>query len=87
MEEKIVKLGDNNVEVRKVVYDKDGKEIVLPAYTKSYGRDVVTNELEVAQKKIDFWKGVVAKDYVDTQIAEAEATKTKLQSVQTLLDG
>jgi hypothetical protein len=76
-EEKIVKIGENNVEVHKVLYSKDGKtEIIVDR--ESYGQERIDREKEAANSKITYLNNLVIND----EIVKEQAKLDKLDTIE-----
>jgi hypothetical protein len=87
MAQEIVKIAENNVEVRDYIIDKatDKKYYIK---TESYGGDKLTSELATANIEVTNWSNKTwAEEYRIKMLATAEAKKTKLLAVKTAMEG
>ena len=85
-EEVIVKIAENNIEVRQVLYkDKAGKEPIIIS-RESYGQNRIDNEKETAQSNIDSINTQTAEDYKANALKAFTEHKAKLVKVQTAMD-
>ena len=66
----IEKIGDNHVLVKYVLYDKDGKEVVVK--TEEYGQERIDKEKEVAQAEYDKWNTFDVKKIEDSKVIAQE---------------
>jgi len=78
----IVKVADNNVEVKYFIELKSGEKIYLDEYTESYGQNRLDKEKAQAQAELDKW---TAKETVDNLKAKAQEKLTNLQEIETKL--
>ena len=78
----IVKVADNNIEIRYFIELKSGEKIYLDEYTESYGQNRLDKEKSQAQAELDKW---TAKETVDSLKAKAQEKLTNLQEIETKL--
>ncbi len=76
----VERLVDNCVEVRKILYDKAGKEVILE--TEAYSRNRIIKEKSEIQKHLDFWNNVVP----DVEKSKEQLKLDRLDNIQTVMD-
>lgn len=86
-DERIVKVAENNVEVRRFLYDKDGKEVFLKDKTESYGSDKIRVDLASVEQEIDKWEETDAETYKQEIISNLQKRKTMLVAVNNAMAG
>ena len=79
----IVKIAKNHVNVNKVLYAKDGKEVIVA--TEEYGQNRIDSEKAEAQKKYDYWDGL-AQTKIDEKKAKYQQILTDIVLIQTEMD-
>jgi len=84
--QKIVKVAENNVELRYILYDKNSKEIVVDQYTEAYGAEKIAQDKAAAQDDYDYWNTLKPAE-ISAQKAEAQAKLTTLASIETAMAG
>jgi hypothetical protein len=82
--QRIVKVGDNNVEVQQYVVDENQREIITD--TKSFGSDRVQSQEESLLKRLDFWENADMEKYRADQIASVREQLDLLNQVKSKLE-
>jgi hypothetical protein len=78
----IEKIGENHLVVKKVLYDKDGKEVVVEA--ESYGEGRILELKARAQAEVDTWNAYKLDiKKIDEEITKAQANLTRANLLQT----
>ena len=78
----IVKIAENDAEVRYFIELKSGEKIYLDEYTKSYGSQRVLQEKQTLQAELAKWEDTKT---IDAFKASAQAKLAELQEVETKL--
>jgi len=76
-DEKIVKIGENHVEVQKVLYDKKGKEVIVSS--EAYGKNRIDKEREEIEEQIEYWDKVNKEE----EKAKVQAKLERVNLIQT----
>ena len=82
--EEIIKVENNNVEVRKVLFEADGS-IAETQVIKNYGVEEAEKELNKILSKLDYWNSLNLEEFKNSKIAELIIEKNKLEKVRNLL--
>lgn len=83
-DKKIVKITDNNVVVKMILYNKIGEEILIDE--KSYGQNDIDAEKKKLMAELSYWKYLNQND-ID-KIIEAKQTEFKnINDIQIAMDG
>jgi len=77
--QKIVKVAENNVEIRYILYDKDNKEIVINGLTESYGQDRIDNEKARWQERLNNFNSAA---WIAKQKTECQDKLSLLDSIE-----
>ena len=86
MSERIVKIAENNVEVRKIIVDKETDEEYV-VETKSYGTNKLDEELQSINDQITNWSDSKWVDaFVIKTLADLNKQKTTLTNVKAELE-
>ena len=85
-ETRIVRIGDNNVEIQEVYYkDKQGKEEVIIS-RESYGKNRIDQERANAQANLDAINAMTPQEYWTNARKAYIDHKVKLDEIQKIMD-
>lgn len=82
-EEKIIKVGENDVEVQTIYYKEAEGQEPFVYKTESYGQDRIDNESTAAQSQLNTANNLDCAQYKQSMRDEAQKTIDKLGQIQT----